>query len=154
MADFTDIVPVGALLDRAGIEWVGHNFEEIYSQLAETASMSHVLQELESAVYQYFTSLCLPADPTIYDYLVLLLRKKDVIATFNWDPFLIQAIQRNSITRDEVPHLLFLHSNVMAGYCHRHAVHGVAGDDCQLCGEPLSTSRLLFPTRNKNYEGW
>ncbi|MHA1748548.1 MAG: hypothetical protein ACTSXN_02865 [Promethearchaeota archaeon] len=33
--------------------------------------------------------------PTIYDYLILSLRKKDVIATFNWDPLLVQAAWKN-----------------------------------------------------------
>ena len=39
----------------------------------------------------YFSSLALPEHPSIYDYLVLGLRPKDVIATFNWDPFLMLA---------------------------------------------------------------
>lgn len=31
--------------------------------------------------------------PTIYDYLLLSLRKKDVVATINWDPLLVQALE-------------------------------------------------------------
>jgi hypothetical protein len=39
--------------------------------------------------------LKLPEEATIYDYLVLSLRSPDIIATFNWDPFLYQAFERN-----------------------------------------------------------
>jgi hypothetical protein len=31
----------------------------------------------------------LPDHPTVYDHLLLSLRKKDAIFTFNWDPFLL-----------------------------------------------------------------
>ena len=46
------------------------------------------MREIETRVDEYFADLELPGHPTIYDRLVLSLREKDLIATFNWDPFL------------------------------------------------------------------
>jgi hypothetical protein len=42
-------------------------------------------------VREYFAQLELPVEPTIYDALLLSLRDKDAVFTFNWDPFLFQA---------------------------------------------------------------
>jgi hypothetical protein len=53
----------------------------------------------------------LPNEPTIYDHLVLSLRPKDLIATFNWDPFLYQAFVRNGHVGD-MPYLAFLHGTM------------------------------------------
>jgi hypothetical protein len=91
MADFTEIVPVAPVLRRSGIDYQGKNFEEVYSLLSEKAGYRAVQTELEEVIFNYFSLLRLPETPTIYDSLLLCLRQKDVIATFNWDPFLIQA---------------------------------------------------------------
>ena len=45
-------------------------------------------------IHDYFHSLRIPPTPTLYDHLLLALRKKDVVATFNWDPLLLQAAKR------------------------------------------------------------
>ena len=100
-----------------------------------------------------FFGVCFsPAGPTLYDHLVLGLRKKDVIATFNWDPFLVQAIRRNAILSDRGPQLLFLHGNVMVGFCAEHSVQGPFGGSCGKCGKPLASSKLLYPVLEKNYD--
>jgi hypothetical protein len=96
IADFTEIVPVAPILEQSGIDWKGRNFEEIYSLLSEKEEHRAVLRELEEAVFNYFSVLQLPATHTLYDSLILSLRQKDVIATFNWDPCLIEAWQRSS----------------------------------------------------------
>jgi hypothetical protein len=59
------------------------------SELTVDPGKTTILERLERAVFDYFSSLQLPDEPTLYDHLVLSLRPKDVIATFNWDPFLI-----------------------------------------------------------------
>lgn len=59
----------------------------------------------------------LPDEPTIYDFLVMSLTNKDLIATFNWDPFLVQAIGRIQKYTDNIPQVAFLHGNVAVGYC-------------------------------------
>ena len=152
MADFTEIVPIGAVLERAGIDYCGRNFEELYAELCDRSDLAGVREDLEAQVFGYFTSLALPAEPTLYDHLVLSLRRKDVIATFNWDPFLIKAIRRNKLIHGSHPFILFLHGNVAAAYCHQDNVHGVRGARCSRCGNRFEPSRLLFPIKEKSYE--
>ena len=110
-----------------------------------------IREVLERAVFDNFSSLELPDEPTLYDHLVLSLRPKDVIATFNWDPFLIQAARRNGRVGG-VPQLLFLHGNVLAEYCERDGIHGMRGAKCSKCGQPFAPGKLLYPVGQKNYE--
>ena len=93
----------------------------------------------------------MPPRPTIYDQLVLSLRDQDVIATFNWDPFLIQAWRRNAGKVPSLPHLLFLHGNVLSAFCREDKVKGVRGACCSRCGRPFTPTRLLYPIANKDY---
>ncbi len=151
MADFCEVVPIGEVLDPFGIPHEGRDFEELYSELTRDEGLHDVCSQLEAVVYRYFDSLELPDEPSLYDHLILSLRPKDVIATFNWDPFLIQAASRNP-NRGGLPFLLFLHGNVGAGYCVTDNVHGVKGTRCSRCGQRLSASRLLYPTAEKHYE--
>lgn len=72
------------------------NLEDIYSELCSRPECEEALNQMERALYNYFSRLELPDSPTIYDYLVLSLTDKDVIATFNWDPLLLQAYVRCS----------------------------------------------------------
>ena len=152
MADFTDIVALGDAFEQARVEYKGRNFEELYTELCAKPQLASVREDLESVVFAYFSSLVLPPQPTLYDHLVLALRKKDVIATFNWDPFLLQAIRRNQIVRGDIPSVLFLHGNVSTGYCRRDEMHGVRGSRCSRCGEPFEASRLLYPVTTKSYD--
>jgi hypothetical protein len=151
MADFVEIVPVVPILEKSGIHWEGRNFEEIYSDLSQRREHAPLKAELEQTVFDYFADLRLPDVPTIYDSLVLSLRKKDVIATFNWDPFLIQAFQRSAAVTNSLPTLLFLHGNVAHGYCDRDRCQGPRGGICPRCGEPLKSDQLLFPIAKKDY---
>lgn len=80
---------------------------------------------------------------------MLSLRPKDVVATFNWDPFLIQAVRRNGLPRHAK--LAFLHGNVLQGYCAEHNLHGLRGAVCNLCGKQLAPVPLLYPIREKRY---
>jgi len=152
MADFVDIVPVDDIFRRAGINCAGRNFEELYAELCTRIEFASIRAELERVVCGYFTSLSLPPEPTLYDHLILSLRKKDVIATFNWDPFLIQAVRRNSLVHDQIPFICFLHGNVAAGYCRRDNVHGVRGARCSQCGDAFEGSSLLYPVSDKSYD--
>jgi len=152
MSDFIEFVPVQAILDEFGIEYTGDNFEELYSKLASDPSLREACEKLERAIFQYFDELELPEGPNIYDYLLLSLRSKDVIATFNWDPFLIQSARRLRIGDNSLPLLLFLHGNVLAGYCPNDQVHGVRGAVCSRCGQPFAPSSLLYPVSEKDYE--
>ena len=83
---------------------------------------------------------------------MLSLRSKDLIASFNWDPFLIQAVRR-CIPIAKPPLCLHLHGNVATGYCVRHERPSIGdrGTKCRQCNEPLVDTRLLFPVAKKNY---
>jgi len=151
MTDFFDILPIGEILDQTDILWRGNNFEDVYSLLIACADLSAVREQLERTVDEYFRSLSLPVEATLYDVLLLSLRDKDVIATFNWDPFLIQAFQRSATLTRNLPHLLFLHGNVLHGVCTEDGVSGVRGARCSKCGRPFSPDRLLFPVGKKDY---
>lgn len=148
MNDFVETVDLGDLLQKLGIDYEGKNIEDVYAQLAHEGHPG--LQEVETAIYDYFDSLALPEQPTIYDYLVLSVRANDMIATFNWDPFLIQAIRRNRKRVDE-PRLAFLHGNVWVGYCTIDRVLGTNRTRCSRCGKPFAPSRLLYPIAQKDY---
>ncbi|MHB8918903.1 MAG: hypothetical protein ACYC4H_12830, partial [Desulfocucumaceae bacterium] len=58
---------------------------------------------------------------------------------------------RNHIPRGRLPRILFLHGNVLAGYCASDSVHGVKGTQCPRCGQLFQPSRLLYPITQKDY---
>lgn len=151
MADFVDAVGLGPLFDRASIAYSARNFEELYADLVTDPSYRSVCEEVECTIHAFFASMALPDVPTMYDQLLLCLRSKDVIATFNWDPFLIQAYQRNAKAVVSLPQLLFLHGNVLAAFCATDKVRGVRGGNCSHCRKPFVPTPLLFPIRKKNY---
>jgi hypothetical protein len=150
MLDFTDIVPIADTLKKAGVSPADTNFENTYSNLCLDLSKAHAREAVEEEVFRYFSSLELPETPTLYDHLVLGLRSKDAIATFNWDPFLIQAAQRNAHLT-AMPKLLFLHGNVLQGFCPKDRVHGVRDASCSRCGGLFKPVKLLYPIRDKDY---
>lgn len=145
MWNLVDVVGLAPLLDQAGIGDYRDNFEKFYSDLATSGRNQDVVEKINQAVFDYFAKMELPDEPTLYDHLVMSLREKDVIATFNWDPFLVQAIARNR--RKKVPSTLFLHGNTAVGYCAEHKPIGVGkrGQLCRRCGKELVDSRLLYP---------
>ena len=153
MADLAEVVGLNPLLDSAEIDSDRSDFEALYSALAADPSRRQLVTEIENRVFEYFSSLELPQEPTLYDYLVLSLREKDVIATFNWDPFLIQARIRNQHVGG-MPHTLFLHGNVGIGHCkeHAHIVRHHRCDTCPKCDTPLDFTPLLFPNLEKDYQ--
>jgi len=150
MNNFVETLGIEELISRAGIQFSSSNFEDIYSEIHKRTELSDIREELESTVYDYFRGMELPDDPTIYDHLVLSLRNKDFIATFNWDPFLVQAIRRNS-SRFKLPRPLFLHGNVEVGYCPDGHMMGNNDTRCHKCGEQLLRTKLLYPVGEKNY---
>ncbi len=126
------------------------NFENIYSSLYHSNENKDLRLKIEEIVYNYFEKLEIPDQPTIYDHLVLSLRKKDVIATFNWDPLLVLAYRRNG-HKFELPNLLFLHGNVEVGYCENDNISGIKKFPCNKCSKILEPTTLLYPITNKNY---
>lgn len=143
MNDFVQVLDLSDIINS------DDNFEETYSDLH--ARKDKRLEKIENRTYLYFESLLLPDEPNIYDYLLLSLRKKDIIATFNWDPFLIQAYQRNSKVTKDLPHFLFLHGNVWEGGCPKCQTRGYKYRRCWNCGSKYVPSQLLYPIKKKDY---
>lgn len=149
MADFAECTGLASMLSGWGID-PARNFEDTYSDLHD-ASETTKLAQLNQAVETYFDALELPDHPTLYDHLVLSLSGSDIIATFNWDPLLLQAFRRNGKLGLSMPKLAFLHGNLRAGYCKKDRVLGLAGYPCSRCGVPFKRTPLLYPVRNKDY---
>lgn len=149
MENLIDVVGLADIVDAAGLEGGNRNFEEIYSRLHAQDPNSHTVVEIEKRVANYFVGLTLPPTPTIYDYLVLALRPKDLVATFNWDPFLYQAFKRNRHVAG-MPRLSFLHGSVSIGYSLEDQEAGPVGGVSETGNEYLPT-RLLYPVTQKNY---
>ena len=150
MDNFIDVVGLAKIIDSIDIDCRSGNFEEIYSCLSIKHANSRLIQEIEQKVASYFRSLALPTTPTIYDYLLLALRPKDLVATFNWDPFLFQAFTRNCHVAD-MPYLSFLHGNVAVGYSAEDQRAGPAGMYSKTTGHEFVPTRLLYPVTHKNY---
>ncbi len=150
MNNLISVCGLGAILGEAGHEVPSEDFEQLYGALHNNEGR-RLLSSLEDKVFAYFDSLCLPVEPTIYDYLVMSLRPKDLIATFNWDPFLWQAMERNHRWAKKAPQAVFLHGNVSIGHCLDDRITGPRGASCPQCGEVYQDSKLLFPVVRKNY---
>jgi hypothetical protein len=153
MWNIVDVVGLGALLDKTGIGDNLDNFEKLYSDLITRGRNPELVTRIDRMIFDYFAAMELPAKPTLYDHLVQSLRNEDVIVTFNWDPFLMQALVRNWQVK-MLPNLCFLHGNTAIGYCLDHKpIHvGQAGRQCSQCGQPFQESRLLYPIGEKNYQ--
>jgi len=148
MSDFIDIVGIADIIRKSGHEPSG-NFEAIYDGIHRNGSPAE-LDELDKATKKYFGRLKLPHQPTLYDYLVLSLRPKDLIITFNWDPLLPQAYQRWRHLGAVLPQLAFLHGNVDIGVDLEKKVSGFLSDE-PYPDRTLQPTRLLYPIEQKNY---
>lgn len=126
------------------------NFESQFSWIRQHGGFGEQLADIEKILKQYFEGLELPEEPTIYDYLVMGLRKQDVIATFNWDPFLLQAHERNRGVV-ELPDIRFLHGCVSFATCAEHDILGNFRERCPFCKTELICGCLFYPEADKDY---
>ena len=151
MNDFFQKTNTEYLLEGIDLKTKSKNLEDIFCEINERPELTETCHKLEKAIYDYFSEFKIPDEPTIYDFLILSLRKKDLIATFNWDPLLQQAYQRcGRITRD-LPRIAFLHGNVAIGLCLEDKVFGSIKHYCPMCRNPLKPLQLLYPIKNKDY---
>jgi len=148
MTDFVDIVGIRGIIEKSD-EDADANFEVSYSRI-HRAAKSTILQELDQVTRNYFSRLELPDYPTLYDYLVLSLRPKDLIITFNWDPLLVQAYKRWRNLGPVLPSVVFLHGNVDLGVNEADRVCAFLSDAHAL-GRHLKPTRLLYPVEQKDY---
>lgn len=153
MHNIVDIVGLRPVLQGAGIDYKDDNFETLYSSLVAGGQHKALVEAMERRIASYFGGMELPDEPTLYDHLILSVRPKDIIATFNWDPFLVQAWRRNCGESAVGPKMLFLHGNTAIGYCmeHKPVRVGNRGYPCPQCGKAFQDSRLLYPVAQKNY---
>lgn len=150
MDDLIEILHLDKALKKAGIDYEGKNFEEIYSNLCSDEKMKSILTEVEGIIFDYFAALELPDEPTLYDYIALSLRDKDLVATFNWDPLLYLAFERCQGLMS-LPKIAFLHGNVAIAPCLKCRVKMKVGHRCPNCDDVIKPSKLLFPIKQKNY---
>ena len=150
MDGFIDNLGLRGIL--TGIKFKSENLEDVYSELSEHPEYAEQRIQLEDAIREYFTLLRLPDKPTIYDLLLLSLKEKDVVASFNWDPLLMQAFLRCQRITQKLPRILFLHGNVASRLCMRDKkIYPVHYDVCPKCKDKLVPSRLLYPIKHKKY---
>jgi hypothetical protein len=127
------------------------DFEAAYSRLYERDPGQ--AEPIEDTIAAYFRELRLPDEANLYDALLLTLRRKDVIFTFNWDPLLfISRVRLNQLgLHDHLPSIFYLHGNVVAAYCEEDDIWGYTNGRCSQCGELFTPTRLLFPVEKKDY---
>jgi hypothetical protein len=147
MNDLVTTIRIKTLLNKSHISPTD-NFESIYANLKD----NKLREIIEQKVYKYFNKLSLPKSVTLYDRLLLALRKKDYILTFNWDPFLLDTYIRNEKYIDSLPSIYFLHGNVRAGFCEEDKFWGRIGDTCIACTKNYNPIPLLYPVEKKNYQ--
>jgi hypothetical protein len=130
---------------------LSNDFEKLYSTLVKDESVSSIKEIVEKKVFRYFYDLEIPDTPTLYDYLILSLREKDVIATFNWDSLLLKCLRRHEKVK-RLPKILFLHGNVGVGLCMNCKIIGYSYNKiCHRCFKQFEPMKLLYPVENKNY---
>ena len=156
MNDFSDIVEgLSDYLEKHSIEYKSKNFEDLYSSLYGDRKYDEIKAGVEEIVYNYFSRMELPDEPTLYDHIVLSLTGRDAIATFNWDPFIWQAMCRNvyRVGKSNLPYAIYLHGNTAIGECVKHEIiqMGTKGSLCLKCGKTLEKSKLFYPIKQKKY---
>lgn len=151
MDNLIEIVGLSDIVESLPENLRAKNFERLYTNLYTDNPHSEQILEIEIRVYNYCKDMKLPEnEATIYDYLVLSLRPRDLIATFNWDPFLYQAFNRNGHIAD-MPYLAFLHGTVAIGYSKEDKRCGPAGWYSKATKNYFEPIRLLYPITQKNY---
>lgn len=156
MNGFIDQLGLRSVLDRVELFTQSSNLEDIYMELDQRSHVepecNKVKLELDRAIRRFMSEFELPDELNIYDFLVLSLTSKDLIATFNWDPFLVQAMQKASrfVNKDNLPQVAFLHGNVAVGFCEQDMIVGAIGGTC-INNHELKPVTLLYPVRDKDY---
>jgi hypothetical protein len=140
MKNFIELLKLYKLLNEWGVDYKEENFELLYDRLSRKSDKKELVERIENKVYDYFSQMKLPDKVTLYDKIILSLRPKDLIATFNWDPFLAQAYKRN-IHLKKLPQIIFLHGNVEIGICLKDKVKGYVNDICRTCGSSLEPTK-------------
>lgn len=86
---------MSSIIKNINLNTKSNNLEDIYSELYERTDCQVVRELLDNKIREYFSCLEIPDELNIYDLILLSLRKKDLVATFNWDPLLLQALSKS-----------------------------------------------------------
>ena len=151
MLNFIEVVGLLDIVAEIPAELRSGNFETLYGNLYAHDPASPLLANIQGRIQDYFGGMKLSDEPTIYDYLILSLRSKDHIATFNWDPFLYQAWCRNREFTKNLPFMSFLHGTVALGYSKEDKRSGPVGYQCRKDGGVFEPVPLLYPINKKDY---
>lgn len=151
MSGFIKKLGLDSIISSIDIKTTSDNLEDIYMEMYEREDCDFQRAQLENSIEQYFREFEIPDEPTVYDYLLLSLTRKDLVATFNWDPLLVESFIRCTKITDNLPQLAFLHGNVAIAVCEEDMVLGTPYNSCSKCGKMLQTVPLLYPIREKNY---
>ncbi len=153
MRGLASLPEIGTLFQSAGIANAEENFEAAYAHLRAEGGHDDAGDQIDQIVRDYFAAVEIDDAPTIYDHLLLGLRAKDVVATFNWDPLIVQAEMRlRAAGIANLPQVVFLHGNVAITACMDDRNAGLVGAVCPDCGRKMEPVPLLYPVTEKNYE--
>lgn len=154
MNGFIDKLGLAGIICGIRLHTTSGNLEDIYMELDERSTKEEdcriAKDALEKSISDYMSKFEIPDSPTVYDFLILSLTSKDIIATFNWDPLLVQSYLRVQRFTTNLPEMVFLHGNVAIGYCEKDNVIGNIGATCK-CGRALQPIKLLYPIKKKDY---
>jgi len=151
MNNLVEKVGLSRLLDDNNIKYENENFEVLFTKLKSNSKYNNLTNKIEKIIYDYFYSMKISNEVTIYDYLIMSLTEHDVIATFNWDPFLVQALARCSTFTHKLPRTVYLHGNVGTGVCYKDNTVGHIDAKCSKCNKPFKSTQLLYPIGEKDY---
>lgn len=155
MNNLIEVVGLGGLLKSANIKYEGENFEAVFSNIITDPDKKELREAIENRIFGYFSRMQIQKEITIYDKLILSLRDKDIIATFNWDPLLLYAYRRcgNYLESYKIrmPELVFLHGNVALGVCYGDKILAPMDSVCPKCFRRFKQVPLLYPILKKNY---
>lgn len=150
LKNIVEITGIEADLEELGVKQPVDDFEAIFDDLSKKYVDNQYFINIKDKIYDYFSHIVIPDDLTLYDRLVLSLREQDLIATFNWDPLLCMAYQRNRHIK-KLPNLVFLHGNVFVGYCQKDKTSGFVNCACSKCSCRFEKTELLYPVKEKDY---
>ncbi|MHA7109852.1 hypothetical protein ACRTDU_06980 [Sunxiuqinia elliptica] len=150
LKNIVEVTGIESNLKKLGVKFPVDDFEDVFDTLQKEHAQNQHFLEIKEIIYNYFSSIIIPDELTLYDKLILSLRETDLIATFNWDPLLCLAYQRNRHIK-KLPNLAFLHGNVFVGQCEEHGTIGFINSACSKCFKRFKKVDLLYPIKEKNY---
>lgn len=143
MKGFIDKLGMRSVISSINLNTMSNNLEDIYMEMYKRNDCNLQCIQLEDAIEKYFCKFKLPNTPTIYDYLLFSLTKKDLVATFNLDPLLVEAYTMCTMITDNLPQMAFLHGNVAIAACEKDMVLGSPYAYCSFCGEMLKIKIII-----------